>query len=73
MKTKMKDNPFNLYDVPETIEYSRKATSEFKMCWDKFVQNWEKIQMKYRMAGACDTAARDTQAEWIKKHASDVW
>ena len=70
-------NPFALYysfedDKPEDIKRNKAATREFKKLWVEFCQDWRKLQQKHRQLGAGDTAARDAQALWIKKHAYDI-
>ena len=63
--------PFNLYDSDEVKE--RKATREFRKCFKDFVDKWHELQKIWEDIGASDTASRDTQVNWIKKHAKDVW
>jgi hypothetical protein len=71
-------NPFNLYysfdtDTSEQRKENQRATREFKKCWKNFVAEWEKLQNKYKDLGASDTAAREDQIEWLKKHSGDIF
>ena len=61
-------NPFNLYEDDE--KETKKATRKFKKLWKQFVEDWKTLQNKY--SGASDTAARDAQVVWIKKHSVDI-
>jgi hypothetical protein len=71
-------NPFSLYysfncDKPALRKENQKATREFTKCWKSFVMQWRQLQLKHEELGASDTAAREKQIEWIKKHSTDIF
>ena len=71
-------NPFSLYysfdvDTEADRKKNKKATKEFKKCWETFVEDWQKLQKKHEELGASDTAAREVQADWIAKHSNDIF
>jgi hypothetical protein len=73
-------NPFGLYLTDggkKSVRMEHQAsmmTREFKKLWSKFIQEWRALQKEgdNRGLGASDTAAREDQAEWIRKHAYEV-
>jgi len=71
-------NPFSLYysfntDTQTKRKLNQKATREFQKLWKSFVIQWQQMQCKYEDLGASDTAARETQVDWIKKHSIDIF
>jgi len=76
MSKRKPSNPFNLYTMQETsgVKYlnveteMQKATREFKELWKQFTKDWKALQKKWDELGASDTAAREDQAAWIRKH-----
>ena len=78
MSKQIISNPFSLYysledDTDEQRKENKKATREFKKLWKEFCQDWRKMQNKHEQLGASDTAAREAQVDWIKKHAIDIF
>ena len=69
----MVTNPFNLYDGKE-YEIDRYIFNrDFLVAWRKFQTDVQKARKKARSAGASDTAAREDQVKWIKKHVEDLY
>jgi len=67
-----KNNPFSLYQDDMEVT-SNMVEKRFKTLWKRFVKDWNTLQNKYAYVGASDSAAREAQVKWIKKHAEDIW
>ena len=60
-------NNKNIFDLYDNKKYRPQAEKEIKDLIDSFINDLEKLQTKWRVVGADDTASREAIAMYIAK------